>query len=255
MARSIFDPSNIDSSIKKLASAKGTAFHLFYGYLADPLKIQSIPARPHYKWYLRNLRSDLSSWRTALAQVPPSRLLTIPWLALLADSRHDLANKPEPVIIATLMENIRLYTTQLLPSELLIGNYNVLNSNHIPTAFNATPAPLPDPAGNNFRPLKKEPEPTTPLHVPLPFEKRIETVSDTMKSYLVPSTQRKGFISTPESYEPEEEVDDLAPLLVEQKALQNEQLELLTHDAPSKVRLKEIDTRLTQIKKLIDNQQ
>lgn len=126
MPRSLYNPSDIEGSIRKLSITRGNAFNLFYNYLFDPSTLQFYPkqeGRPHA---LKNLRSDLSTWRSALAQVPPSRLLTIPWLSYLAMTRADLAGRSDPFCIAALMEDLRLFTTQMTPEGLQFGSYRAL---------------------------------------------------------------------------------------------------------------------------------
>lgn len=126
MPRSLYNPSDIEGSIRKLSITRGNAFNLFYQYLSDPATLQLFPAQPGRPHALKNLRSDLSTWRSALAQVPPSRLLTIPWLSYLAMIRPDLADRPDPFCIAALMEDLRLFTTQMTPEGLQFGSYRAL---------------------------------------------------------------------------------------------------------------------------------
>lgn len=255
MARSLFDPSRIDDSIRKLSTGKGPAFTHLFQYLSFP-NTKQLVAPTDRPYFLKNLRSDLSSWRTALSQVPPSRLLTIPWLSLIAESRADLIGKTDHIKTLILMENIRLYTTQLRPEGLYIGSYLALGTSFEPpltfiTPDQLEPQQLTDPEETPYRQEVKPRNPAAPLYVPKPLTERLQAVPEIANRYFN-STKRSPFVTL---NEPDEEIDDLAPLLAEQKALQDEQIEILTHESPSKVRMKEIDARLTQIKKLLDNMQ
>lgn len=124
MPRSLFNPAEIESSIRRLSSARGQAFTYFYRYLLDPKTIQSIQPPSGRPWALKNLRSDLSTWRSGLSQVPADRLLTISWLSLLVMTREDLIPLSDEARIATLFENFRLFTTQLRPEGLHLGSYH-----------------------------------------------------------------------------------------------------------------------------------
>lgn len=123
MPRSLFDPASLDSSIRKIGSARGQAFTHFHRYLANPKNLQLIAPIQGKPWALKNLRSDLSTWRSGLAQVPAERLLTIPWLSLLVLTRADLAALSDEARIATLFEDFRLFTTQLKADGLHLGSY------------------------------------------------------------------------------------------------------------------------------------
>lgn len=123
MPRSLFDPASLDASIRKLSSARGFAFTYLYRYLLNPTQIQSIAPTPGKAWALKNLRSDLSTWRASLSQVPAERLLTISWMGLLVLTRDDLIPLSDEARIATLFEDLRLFTTQLKADGLHIGSY------------------------------------------------------------------------------------------------------------------------------------
>lgn len=146
MPRTLYDPKNIDTSIRKLSSARGFAFTYLYRYLLNPAQIQSIAPTPGKAWALKNLRSDLSSWRAGLSQVPAERLLTISWMSLLVLTRDDLIPLTDEVRIATLFEDLRLFTTRLKDDGLHIGSYTafggVLGAE---LAFTSAPQNAPDP--------------------------------------------------------------------------------------------------------------
>lgn len=149
MPRNLYDPANSESSIRKLSSARGAAFTYIYRYLLDPASPQTIPPLEGKPWYLKNMRSDLSAWRAGLAQVPSDRLLTIPWLGLLALTRQDLAPLAPEASVATLLEDLRMFTTQLRPEGL-----------HIGSQAHFTSLPAVEPAFTNA-PQKTAPEPAT----------------------------------------------------------------------------------------------
>lgn len=162
MARSIFDPLDIPGSLKRLSAARGTSFSHIYRYLTNPDQIQLIPSENRKPYALRNLRSDLSTWRSALSQVPADQLLSISWFSLLIRSRPDLVHQPDTYIIATLLENIRLFTTQLKPDGLYIGSYTSFGGYLNPTGLTGniesafTAAPTTDP--QNHEPLLEAPK-------------------------------------------------------------------------------------------------
>lgn len=259
MARSIFNPLDIEGSIQRICSARGPSFSIFFSFLSSPSTIQSIPPHPTYVWHLKNLRSDLSSWRTALSQVPPTRLLTIPWLSLIADSRPDLIGKTDHIKILIIMENIRSYTTKLTPSALLIGTYSTLGTSSAPPAFvtpdQLAPIPqheLPDPEIEEYRPLYGKPTPT-PLHVPRSLDERLEGTSDMLKRYVRPEPKPKEpeFISIPDYETPvEDETDFYANKLKEME----DELALLqlNKPRPSK-KIEKLEQEIASLKYQLDN--
>lgn len=256
MPRSIFDPSDIDLSIRKLSTGKGRAFTHLYTYLSNPdTKQLVLPTDKPY--FLKNLRSDLSSWRTAFSQVPPSRLLTIPWLALIADSRPDLLDKDDFLKTRILMENIRLYTTKLTPDGLYIGSYLSLE-----TSFEA---PLTFVTPNQYKPVAQ----TTKTPVRdfddidpnfLPPSKHIKAKpADILNKYLKPeSTKSDSKINSFVDTSFDDGPDDGEILEAERTSLEQEQadLELIfpkERSAAQKKRLIEIETRISKITDLLNS--
>ena len=127
MPRALYDPASPSNTIKRLSSGRGDAFTFLHRYLSSPDSIQVIrPSDRPTKWGLKNLRSDLATWRSALAQVPAPDLFSIPWLGLIADTRSDLTELSNPLKQAVLMENVRLFSTALRDDGLHIGPYQLI---------------------------------------------------------------------------------------------------------------------------------
>lgn len=254
MARSLFDPTRIDDSIRKLSTGKGPAFTHLFQYLSFP-NTKQLVAPTDRPYFLKNLRSDLSSWRTALSQVPPSRLLTIPWLSLIAESRADLIGKTDHIKTLILMENIRLYTTQLRPEGLYIGSYLALGTSFEPpltfiTQEQLEPQQLTDPEETPYRQEVKPRNPVAPLYIPKPLTERLEATPTIAERYFKEPSSKHQFKTTDE---PLEDRDELADLLQEQNDLQAEHIEQITRDPQDKKRIKEIDSRLAKIQEILDN--
>lgn len=244
MTRSLFKPHDIDGSIRRLSTGKGPAFSILVKYLTHPENPQLI--RPTTsEWFLKNLRSDLSSWRTALAQVPPGRLLAIPWLCLIAETRPDLVGKSDQLKTTILMENIRLYTTLLRPEGLHIGSYSALDTKFNPPLALVTEAQLAPQEPAFEEPSFEDPSFEEPSFPPPRHERVRERSREVLSKYFPPANERPiPFADMPDA---EPELDDYERLLAEQKQLQTELLNLEAQGRKPYKTIEKIEARLAKI--------
>lgn len=246
MTRSLFDPTDIPATVKRLCRLRGHVSQPLTNYLADPTSLQRL--QPLSAWHLRNLRSDLSAWRTALEMLPTGMILTIPWIGLVCPDKSEIQIK------AALYE----LRTSFYGDDLLIGSYQTLMAFDTSVQLRGQTAslplalPLPDPENQPYRSVDRVPVRQPALHVPLPLEKRIDAIDPIAHRYLKPQGKQSGFISQPESPE-QEEVDDLAPLLEEQKLLSQKKMDLLLEDPVKKVELRHVEHRLSELDRLLNN--
>lgn len=260
MPRSIFNPADVDLSIRKLSTGKGPAFTHFFQYLSNPDTNQLVlpTTKP---WFLKNLRSDLSSWRTALSLVPPSRLLTIPWLALIADSRPDLYDKDDSLKTRIIMENIRLYTTKLTPDGLYIGSYLSLGTAFEPPLTFVTPNQLkPRTSSTQDNAAHDHHKPDLDPHF-LPPSPKKPAPSSVLSGYLGTKDATKDGTKTKEpafitSNDLDDNVDEYALRLKELDALLAEQVLLASTPSkdktkPQKDRSKFVDSEIVRLQTMI----
>lgn len=114
MPRSLYDPAAPDLSIRRMSRLRGHVAQPLADYLRTPEKVQQIPAQG--KWYLKNLRSDLSTWRIGLESIPNGRLLEVSWLAVVCPSLSEIEIRA------------RLFAmrTAILDDILYIGSYSAM---------------------------------------------------------------------------------------------------------------------------------
>lgn len=246
MARSLYDPSDLTATCRRLCRLRGHVSQPLTNYLADPTSLQRL--QPISAWHLRNLRSDLSAWRTALEMLPTGMILTIPWIGLVCPDKSEIQIK------AALYE----LRTSFYGDDLLIGSYKTLMAFDTSVQLRGQTAslpiapPLPDPENQPYRPIDRVPVRQPALHVPLPLEKRIGAIDSIAHPYLIPQGKRAGFITQPDLPE-QEEVDDLAPLLEEQKLLSQKKVDLLLEDPVKKVELRHVEHRLAELDRILND--
>lgn len=114
MPRSLYDPASPDQSIRRMSRLRGHAAQPLADYLRTPEKVQQIPAQG--KWHLKNLRSDLSTWRIGLESIPNGRLLEVSWFAVVCPSLSE----------AEIRARLFAMRTALIDDILYVGSYSAM---------------------------------------------------------------------------------------------------------------------------------